>query len=613
MENRTNNMGNMPSLLPKEYLMQSITDIFNNGLPQGLYTTVNNLDELFRLDRGRVITITGVPNYGKSEFVDFLTTTYNKLYGMKTLYFSPENQPLSFHMAKLVSKYTNKKLKDASEIEVNNTASYICDNHYFCNYQTVSKLSQIMDVAETAIKEKGVSIIVLDAYNKIEAEKPKELTETEFVSKVMDILCHFAIQFNIMVILVAHPRKMDYNHSSQSYYCPKAYDINGSANFYNKSDFVLTVHRDFDRDETIIKCDKVKFKNYGKIGECRLKYDVDSGNYYNANKNNGRYYVEDDEEIAYKPIEFTIPTAVVNDPLNVEVSLYKGVSDNIGTVVNLKDFLFTDQYKDIANEIRKGATIEDRHEIKNKYRTALPCATICGRFAERKRDKIASYSGLMAIDIDYKDNKDIISEVPNILKQMDFIVYAGLSISGDGYFAICKIHDPKRLKEHYLALEQEFKGYGITLDKSCKDTTRLRFASYNAEPYYNPNALTYYKLVEEQKKEMNVSATMKPQDYHFHTTSSDSYKKVEEGIKYLKEHNLSLPDDYNSWFKVGMSLCSEFGEGGRSYFHSISSLSPKYDRYECDNQYDKIIESYGNGNDFSLGTLMYMFNEARRA
>ena len=115
-------MGNMPSLLPKEYLMQSITDIFNNGLPQGLYTKVSNLDEVFRLDRGRVITITGVPNYGKSEFVDFLTTTYNKLYGMKTLYFSPENQPLSFHMAKLVSKYTNKKLKDASVIEVNNTA-----------------------------------------------------------------------------------------------------------------------------------------------------------------------------------------------------------------------------------------------------------------------------------------------------------------------------------------------------------------------------------------------------------------------------------------------------------------------------------------------------------
>ena len=610
MTHKTNLLGNMPSLLPKEHLMQCINDIYNHGLPQGLYTHVSNLDELFRLDRGRVITITGVPNYGKSEFVDFLTTTYNKLYGMKTLYFSPENQPLSFHMAKLVSKYTNKKLKDASKTEVNNTALYVCDNFYFCNYQIINKLSQIMDIGETVVKENNVSIIVIDAYNKVEAERPNELSETEFVSKVMDRLCNFAIQYNVMVILVAHPRKMAYDNSSQSYYCPNAYDINGSANFYNKSDFVFTVHRDFDRDETIIKCDKVKFKNYGKIGECRLKYDIDSGNYYNAAPNDG-YYREDDE-LAYKPIEFTFPTAVVNDPLNVEVSLYKGVSDNIGTTVNLKDFLFTDQYKDIAEAIRSGSTIEERHEIKNRYRTALPCATVSGRFTERKRDKVAEYSGLIAIDIDYKDNVEVMPEVPNILKQMDFVIYAGKSISGDGYFAICRVDDPKRLKEHYLALEKDFKEYGITIDKACKDTTRLRFASYNEEPYYNPYALTYYKMVGEPKRETRVSTTYTPREFSYHTTSTDNAQRVEEQIKYLIDNNLTLPDDYHSWFKIGMSLCSEFGESGRQYFHSISSLSPKYDRYECDNQYDKIVESYGSGNDIGLGTLMYMFNEAKR-
>ena len=610
MTHKTNHLGNMPSLLPKEHLMQCINDIYNHGLPQGLYTHVSNLDELFRLDRGRVITITGVPNYGKSEFVDFLTTTYNKLYGMKTLYFSPENQPLSFHMAKLVSKYTNKKLKDASKTEVNNTALYVCDNFYFCNYQTINKLSQIMDIGETVVKENNVSIIVIDAYNKVEAERPNELSETEFVSKVMDKLCNFAIQYNVMVILVAHPRKMAYDNSSQSYYCPNAYDINGSANFYNKSDFVFTVHRDFGNDETIIKCDKVKFKNYGKIGECRLKYDIDSGNYYNAAPNDG-YYREDDE-LAYKPIEFTIPTAVVNDPLNVEVSLYKGVSDNIGTTVNLKDFLFTDQYKDIAEAIRSGSTIEERHEIKNRYRTALPCATVSGRFTERKRDKVAEYSGLIAIDIDYKDNVEVMPKVPNILKQMDFVIYAGKSISGDGYFAICRVDDPKRLKEHYLALEKDFKEYGITIDKACKDTTRLRFASYNEEPYYNPYALTYYKMVGEPKKETRVSTTYTPREFSYHTTSTDNAQRVEEQIKYLIDNNLTLPDDYHSWFKIGMSLCSEFGESGRQYFHSISSLSPKYDRYECDNQYDKIAESYGSGNDIGLGTLMYMFNEAKR-
>ena len=126
-----------------------------------------------------------------------------------------------------------------------------------------------------------------------------------------------------------------------------------------------------------------------------LKYDINSGNYYNASIRDKRCFYEDDEELTYTPIEFTIPTAVVNDPLNVEVSLYKGVSDNIGTTVNLKDFLFTDQYKDIAEAIRSGKTIEERHEIKNRYRTALPCATVCGHFTERKRDKVAEYSGLI--------------------------------------------------------------------------------------------------------------------------------------------------------------------------------------------------------------------------
>ena len=116
----------------------------------------------------------------------------------------------------------------------------------------------------------------------------------------------------------------------------------------------------------------------------------------------------------------------------------------------------------------------------------------------------------------------------------------------------------------------------------------------------------------EPKRETRVSTTYTPREFSYHTTSTDNAQRVEEQIKYLIDNNLTLPDDYHSWFKIGMSLCSEFGESGRQYFHSISSLSPKYDSYECDNQYDKIVESYGSGNDIGLGTLMYMFNEAKR-
>ena len=75
MKNLTIN-GNLPTILPAGYLKDRMNTIRTKGLPKGFYTGVSNLDDVFRLDKGRLITITGVPNCGKSEFVDFLITTY---------------------------------------------------------------------------------------------------------------------------------------------------------------------------------------------------------------------------------------------------------------------------------------------------------------------------------------------------------------------------------------------------------------------------------------------------------------------------------------------------------------------------------------------------------
>ena len=191
--------GKMPTILPKGYLKQSISELSKNGVPQGLYTGVGNLDNTFRLDKGRVITITGVPNYGKSEFVDFLTTTYNKKYGMKTLYFSPENQPVSFHLTKLMAKYTGKKFSPEAYTpeEMNSAIDYIGDNFFFMNYERITRLDDILMLSERLIKDKGVEIIVIDAYNKIDAEKSATEIETEFIGKLLDRLCRFAIKHDI--------------------------------------------------------------------------------------------------------------------------------------------------------------------------------------------------------------------------------------------------------------------------------------------------------------------------------------------------------------------------------------------------------------------------------
>ena len=606
MEIVTSETANMPSILPKDYLVKSFASLYETGLPRGLETSIKGLDDICRLDKGRLVTVTGVPNHGKSEFVDFLVSTYNKRYGFKTLFFSPENQPIGLHLEKLVRKFTNKKFgkETLTEAEMRNAIDYISDNFFFFNYERITKLGDIVQGAEDLVREKGIDILVIDAYNKVESEMPNGEMETNFVSKVLDKLCSFAIKNNVIVFLVAHPRKMEWDDAKKAYKCPRAYDINGSANFYNKSDFCITIHRDFSKDEVLVRVDKVKFSNYGKPSECRLKYDVVSGNYYEPDAPFA--YHEDDDE-GYHPIPFDIPQApAFREPLDVEVSRYSGATDNIGTSVNLKQFLFSDEFKDVAEEIRCGKTPEERHEIKNRVKGRIPCVTIGGKFSKRDTAHIEKYSNLIGLDIDLKDNQGVMQDVPSIMSALPYVAYCGKSISGDGYFAICEIADSKDFKAHFLALQEDIKNLGITIDPQCKDITRLRFASYDPHAYYNPFAETYTKVYVEKPKTAPIYSRS---TYEQQAFTSSSTEVLENAIRDLKASGGSIPDDYKTWFNLSMSL-STLGEAGRSYFHELSSASSKYDPATCDEHYDRVLSSYSSNNEFTLGTAIKIIKDS---
>ena len=608
MKNLTIN-GNLPTILPAGYLKDRMNTIRTKGLPKGFYTGVSNLDDVFRLDKGRLITITGVPNCGKSEFVDFLITTYNKLYGTKALCFSPENQPCELHLSKLVSKFTNKPFEELSQAEIDVAIDYICKNIYFFNYDKVKSFDDINSLVASMHSSLGFDILVVDSYNKVEWNKPSNETETDFISKMLDKLCEMAINYNIMVILVAHPRKMEWRNGEKVAQCPTAYDINGSANFYNKSDFVLAVHRDRDYYNEIvtIRVDKVKFNHYGTQGSCLLKYDVASGNYYNAP---GKF--DFDEKAAYTPIELTLPSLPAKkEPLDVIVSSYPNVTDTTGTEVNLKDFILSGKYKEVAEQIRCGITADERHDIKKQLSNQIPAVTVSGRFSQHNSEHLIEASGLICIDIDWKDNVDIMPQVPSILQKLKYVAYCGKSISGDGYFAIIPIENPKHFKQHFYALEEEMKSYGIIIDKSCKDITRLRYASYDADGYYNPNATTYYwELDKEAKAATNSKEKVTKKRLSPTSSSMTDTEMVGKQLEFLKSSSSTIPDDYDTWFKVGMALNSGLGEDGRTFFHEFSKLSDKYDEDECNTQYDNIISHYDGDSDITLGTLFHIINEA---
>ena len=578
MANKTLN-----SIFSKEQVKDSVFNLYYNGLPRGLGIGIKVVDNLIRWETGRLSVITGVPNLGKSEFIDFMLVRLNRLHGWKTLYFSPENYPIGYHLQKLVSKISCKRFdkNEMTENELYNTIDYISENFFFCNYETVDTLDGILACALQLKQEKDIKVLVIDPYNRIAHNRPANLTETEYISKLLDTLSNFAKKNDVLIHLVAHPRKIQCKEGV--FEVPNYYDINGSANFANKTDYCIAVHRkDLDQN-TEIHVHKVKFKNLGCQGIAQLKYYVDSGNYYEKGRG--------DDVLPSLPQHATAqsnqehigePSDPNRNVLNVPVSYYDSRKSTKGQVINLYNYLKNRNDRIDLDAMRK-------HPDFKELKTTLPAITVSGVFeGNRKTENLKQHSGLLCIDIDGKDQKRYMSVIFNDLKKINYIAYLGYSCSGKGLFFIVPIKDTQKHLDHFLALEKDMADMGIIIDKSCKDITRLRYYSYDPQAYFNEKAETYTTLYTPPTKE-HRSSTQSNGEYCYNNTAIAIYdQKLNSAIKDIQANHINIAENYNDWRDLAMIFNIELGEDGRQLFHAVSSQSSKYDEGECDNAYDKI-------------------------
>jgi len=194
-----------------------------------------------------------------------------------------------------------------------------------------------------------------------------------------------------------------------------------------------------------------------------------------------------------------------NSPLNVTVSCFANAKSTEPQPVNLLTWLTTDKYKEQVETIRQTATKEERTKLKQQ----LPAATPSGIFTERKAACIVKHSGLMCLDIDYQDNKHIgnFAQLKEELAKIQNIAYIGLSVSGGGYFCIVPIAQPEKHKLHFKALHKQLAAFGIVLDTSGSDVSRLRFASYDPEAYFNHKARVYTNIYKEETPKPQTKTT----------------------------------------------------------------------------------------------------------
>lgn len=261
-----------------------LDDLFRHGLQKGLSIGHQAFDDICTFETKRVGVVTGMPGSGKSEFLDEICTRLNLKYDFKVAYFSPENMPLQLHAAKIIEKITGAKLEQRSmSDEVYEMAKrYVEENFFHILPEESYTLTNILSLAKSLVRKKGIRILVIDPFNRVESERNSKETETEYISKFIDRLTNFAAQNDCLVFLMAHPRKPDTKNKD---YVPTTYDIAGSGHFFNKCDYSIIVNRKREDKVTDIIVEKVKFRHLGEGGKASFKYDTENGRYVDIDEN----------------------------------------------------------------------------------------------------------------------------------------------------------------------------------------------------------------------------------------------------------------------------------------------------------------------------------------
>ena len=82
---------------------------------------------------------------------------------------------------------------------------------------------------------------------------------------------------------------------------------------------------------------------------------------------------------------------------------------------------------------------------------------------------------------------------------------------------------------------------------------------------------------------------------------------VEYVTKQIEEKKIVLGDDsYNDWLRIGFALADGLGERGREYFHRVSYFSNKYDKGNCDKQYDNCLNGSPPEEKITISTFFHL-------
>lgn len=272
-------------------MRDKLMSLYDSGLPKTLEFSgcLKSLNRVFKLMLGHLVTGTGIPSHGKSNFTEWMVLNIILEHNLKASFFSPEHQPLELHMSSFIQKTIGKpyfEMKDQQRVskeEIEQFIDWSEQRLYLTSGEpgVFVNWDWLFEKFKEQMFQYGISIFVVDAYNKVEHTGGK--TERENITQVLSRLTQFAQQNNVLIILIAHPTKMQKENGV--YASPTLYDVSGSADFRNQTHDGFSVYRYFasdgNDDYNVFTNLKTKYSFQGDIGaKIEFEYDLPSGRFY---------------------------------------------------------------------------------------------------------------------------------------------------------------------------------------------------------------------------------------------------------------------------------------------------------------------------------------------
>lgn|SRR3990167_6197 len=248
--------------------------------PEVFKLGMGTLDDHYRIRRGDLTVVTGIPSHGKSTFINEIAGRMARAHGWTTCFASFEQHPQADHRRALRTFLIGKLEAHMGEEEKDRADKWI--DRYFSflwpRMEEDATLDWVLDGVAASVFRHKAKLVVIDPWNEIEHIRPQGMSLTEYTGLAIREFKKLARRHNVHVIVAAHPAKQKKNDDG-SYSIPTLYDISDSAHWFNKPDCGIVIHRK-NEATTIIRVAKSRYHTeIGTPGDVEANFNIHTGKY----------------------------------------------------------------------------------------------------------------------------------------------------------------------------------------------------------------------------------------------------------------------------------------------------------------------------------------------